>query len=60
MKKIIYGSADFEQQLQSLYDRPAFPPAAEEAAPAAEVVEEATTEAAPEEAAPAAEETPAE
>ena len=32
MKKIIYGNADFEQQLQSLYDRPAFPPAAEEAA----------------------------
>ena len=32
MKKIIYGSVDFEQQLQSLYDRPAFPPAAEEAA----------------------------
>ena len=32
MKKIIYGTTDFEQQLQALYDRPAFPPAAEEAA----------------------------
>ena len=32
MKKIIYGTADFEQQLQALYDRPAFPPAAEVAA----------------------------
>lgn len=32
MKKIIYGTPDFEQQLQLLYDRPAFPPAAEESA----------------------------
>ena len=32
MKKIIWGSPDFEKQLQALYDRPAFPPAAEEAA----------------------------
>ena len=32
MKKIIYGTSDFEQQLQLLYDRPAFPPAAEESA----------------------------
>lgn len=32
MKKIIWGSPDFEKQLQLLYDRPAFPPAAEEAA----------------------------
>ena len=32
MKKIIFGTSDFEQQLKLLYDRPAFPPAAEEAA----------------------------
>jgi hypothetical protein len=32
MKKIIWGSPDFKQQLQALYERPAFPPAAEEAA----------------------------